>query len=130
VQHPYWNMPPPSEPAPLPSVDSVGEGIMGLLRESVKSQLVSDVPVGILMSGGLDSTLVATLAAQIQPGIQAFTMAFDEPTFDESHRARLVAEGIGRRHHMEVCRAGDVIDLLPRLGSILDEPLADASILP
>jgi asparagine synthase (glutamine-hydrolysing) len=103
---------------------------MGLLRESVKGQLVSDVPVGILMSGGLDSTLVATLAAQIQPGIQAFTMAFDEPTFDESHRARLVAERIGCRHHIEVCRASDVIDLLPRLGAILDEPLADASILP
>jgi len=130
IQQAYWDMPPAEEPPTPPSVDSVGKEFLTLLRKSVKSQLVSDVPAGVLMSGGLDSTLVATFAAEAQPGIQAFTMAFEEPSFDESRRAKLVAERIGCRHQIEVCRAGDMIGLLPRVVSILDEPMADASILP
>lgn len=130
VQRQYWNIPMPAEPHPLPSMDAVGEELLGLLRKSVKAQLVANVPVGVLMSGGIDSTLVAALAAEAQPGIQAFTMAFEDPSFDESQRARLVAERIGCEHHVEVCRAESMLEMLPKIIGILDEPLGDASILP
>jgi len=126
----YWDIPKPPAFASPPSMDSLGEELLALLRASVKAQLISNVPVGVLMSGGIDSTLVATLAAEAQPGLKAFTMAFDEPTFDESRRARLVAERIGCEHHVEVCRADNMIDLLPGISAIMDEPLGDASILP
>jgi len=130
VQRQYWDIPMPVEPDKLPPVDAVGEELLGLLRKSVKAQLISNVPVGVLMSGGIDSTLVATLAAEEQPGIQTFTMAFEEPSYDESHLARLVAQRIGCKHHIEVCRADSMVEMLPKIIGILDEPFADASILP
>lgn len=126
----YWDIPAPANTRPLPAMASVGKELLELLRASVKAQLVGNVPVGVLMSGGIDSTLVAALAAEANPGIQAFTMAFEEPTFDESKQAQRVAQRIGCRHHIEVCREGDLLDVLPNITALLDEPLADASILP
>jgi len=130
IQRQYWDIPMPTEPARLPPVDAVGDELLGLLRKSVKAQLISNVPVGVLMSGGIDSTLVAALAAEAQPGIQTFTMAFDEPSYDESQLARLVAERIGCEHHVEVCRTDSMVEMLPKIIGILDEPFADGSILP
>jgi len=130
AQHQYWDIPRPPNQRSLTPMADLGEEFLGLLRSSVQAQLGSDVPVGVLMSGGLDSTLVATFAAEAQPGIKTFTLAFDDPTFDESRQARLVAERIGSDHHIEVCRARDMIDCLPNITAILDEPLADASLLP
>jgi asparagine synthase (glutamine-hydrolysing) len=101
-----------------------------MLRKSVVAQLVSDVPVGILLSGGIDSTLVAALAAEAHPHIQTFTMSFDEESYDESRSARLVADRIGSDHHVEVCRSDSMRDVIPQVMNFMDEPLADASILP
>jgi asparagine synthase (glutamine-hydrolysing) len=125
----YWDIPAPSKHEFLPPVDFADEQFVSLLRASVRAQLASDVPIGVLLSGGLDSTLVATFAAECLPGIPAFTMAFEDPTFDESRQASLLARRIGCDHHVEVCRGADMRDLLPEVLVTMDEPLADASIL-
>ena len=100
------------------------------LRDSVRAHLVSDVPVGVLLSGGVDSATLAALAAQ-ESGerLRTFTIGFRERSFDELERARLVAERYDTDHH-ELVVDPDVEDVLTRLAEVFDEPLADSSALP
>jgi asparagine synthase (glutamine-hydrolysing) len=107
------------------------EQFLKLLRGSVRRQLISDVPLGVFLSGGLDSSMVAALMCEVstQP-VNSFTIRFDDPTFDESPHARLVAASLGTVHHEEVLAPGAALELVPQLGKLLDEPMADASILP
>jgi asparagine synthetase B (glutamine-hydrolysing) len=107
---------------------AVGE-LRSRLEHAVQSRLVADVPLGVFLSGGIDSSVVAALAAR-HGALDTFSIGFDEASFDEREYARSVARHIGSRHHEHVVRAGDMIDLVPRLGSLLDEPIGDASILP
>jgi asparagine synthase (glutamine-hydrolysing) len=99
------------------------------LDDAVASRLVSDVPLGIFLSGGLDSSAVAALAAR-HGALDTFSIGFAEKSFDESNYARDVAQHIGSRHHERIVRASEMADLVPRLPAMLDEPLGDASILP
>ncbi|MGE5688956.1 MAG: asparagine synthase (glutamine-hydrolyzing) [Pseudomonadota bacterium] len=100
------------------------------LRDSVRAHLVSDVPVGVLLSGGVDSGLLAALAAQetAEP-VRTFSIGFEEGSFDETADARLVAERYGTDHHELVLRP-DAARLLPALAEAFDEPFADSSALP
>ena len=101
------------------------------LRDSVRAHLVADVPVGMLLSGGVDSGGVAALAAQQHgPGLQTFTIGFRERSFDELSRARLVARRYATDHHELVVTAADAEALLPRLAQAFDEPRGDATALP
>lgn len=101
------------------------------LRDSVRAHLVADVPVGVLLSGGLDSGGVAALAAQERgPGVPTFTVGFRERSFDELPRARLVARRYATDHHELVVTAADAEALLPRLAQAFDEPRGDATALP
>jgi asparagine synthase (glutamine-hydrolysing) len=96
----------------------------------VRAHLVSDVPVGVLLSGGIDSAALAALAAQESAGqLSTFTIGFEERSFDESPDARLVAERYGTDHHELVLRP-DAALLLPALADAFDEPFADSSALP
>jgi asparagine synthase (glutamine-hydrolysing) len=125
---PYWKL----RPRVSPHVSDYGEAVSlvrAALERAVRSRLISDVPVGIFLSGGLDSSAVAALAAR-DGTLDTFSIGFDESSFDESGYARVVAEHIGSRHHQRVVRAAEMPDLVPRLGSLLDEPMGDASILP
>ncbi len=98
---------------------------------SVRRELVSDVPVGVLLSGGIDSSTIAAFMADAYPGrIDSFSVAFEEPSFDESPYARLVADRFGLRHHELRVTSRMAADLVPRLADILDEPLGDASFIP
>ena len=100
------------------------------LRESVRAHLVSDVPVGVLLSGGVDSATLAALAAtESGERISTFSIGFEERSFDELRQARLVAERYGTDHHELVVRP-DAVDLLPKLVEAFDEPYADSSALP
>ena len=108
--------------------DAVAE-LRSKLRAAVHSRLVSDVPLGVFLSGGLDSSTVAALAAQAGP-VRTFSIGFDEASFDESAYARLVAQHIGSEHHERVVQGSEMPELVPRLGDWLDEPIGDASILP
>jgi asparagine synthase (glutamine-hydrolysing) len=95
------------------------------------SELISDVPVGILLSGGIDSSALALAAAKAYPGtVKTFTAAFEDPSFDESRYARMVAEQIGAEHHEFMVSAEDLLGVIPRLGELIDEPLSDSSFVP
>jgi asparagine synthase (glutamine-hydrolysing) len=99
------------------------------LEAAVRARLVSDVPLGIFLSGGLDSSTIAALAARAG-AIDTFSIGFEEASFDESVHARAVARHIGARHHEHLVRGADMPELVPGLGALLDEPIGDASILP
>jgi asparagine synthase (glutamine-hydrolysing) len=100
------------------------------LRDSVRAHLVADVPVGVLLSGGVDSSALAALAAESGDGrVRTFSIGFEERSFNELDRARLVARRFGTDHHELVVRP-DASELLPRLVDAFDEPFADSSALP
>jgi len=103
-----------------------------LLIDTVGLQMRSDVPVGAYLSGGLDSSLVTTLASRFVSGpIETFTGAFSEgPEFDESPYARLVADAVGARSFVVRPTEADLIDLLPRLVWHMDEPAAGPGLFP
>lgn len=100
------------------------------LRDSMRAHLVSDVPVGVWLSGGVDSGLLAALAAQ-ESGerLQTFSIGFRERSFDELDRARAVAARLGAEHH-EAILGPDAAERLPLIAAAFDEPYADSSALP
>jgi asparagine synthase (glutamine-hydrolysing) len=100
------------------------------LRDSVRAHLVSDVPVGVFLSGGVDSGTLAALAAEETPGqVATFSIGFEEQAFDELELARMVAQRYGTNHHELVLRP-DAVELLPEIVDAFDEPFADSSALP
>jgi asparagine synthase (glutamine-hydrolysing) len=100
------------------------------LRDSVRAHLVADVPVGVLLSGGIDSSLLTALAAQ-EAGerVSTFSIGFKERSFDELDLARQVAGLYGTDHH-ELVVEPDAAELLPKIVAAFDEPFADSSALP
>ena len=126
----YWQLPPAGEVNGA-GPESLADELAALLLDSVRRQLVADVPVGVLLSGGLDSSLVAAMATGVAPGkVRTFTISFPGfGTFDEAPYARLVANHLGTEH-VELEAAPTDIDLLPTLARQYDEPLADSSMLP
>src|SRR5438309_10101711 len=126
-----------ARPAPAPAGELRGddeaelvEELRARLRDSVRAHLVSDVPVGVLLSGGVDSATLAALAAEesTEP-LRTFSIGFEERSFDELADARLVAERYGTEHRELVLRP-DAALLLPALADAFDEPFADSSALP
>ncbi len=112
------------------SEDALAEELRGRLRDSVRAHLVADVPVGVLLSGGVDSSLLAALAAEESAEqLRTFSIGFEESSFDERADARRVAERYGTRHRELVLRP-DAALLLPALAEAFDEPFADSSALP
>jgi asparagine synthase (glutamine-hydrolysing) len=106
------------------------EELRARLRDSVRAHLLSDVPVGVLLSGGVDSAALAALAAQeSSDAIHTFTIGFEERSFDERGDARRVAERYGTNHHELLVRPDPTV-LLPALAEAFDEPFADSSALP
>jgi asparagine synthase (glutamine-hydrolysing) len=106
------------------------EELRARLRDSVRAHLLSDVPVGVLLSGGVDSAALAALAAQETPEpVHTFTIGFAERSFDERADARLVAERYGTEHHELLVRPEPEL-LLRALAEAFDEPFADSSALP
>lgn len=101
-----------------------------LLEDAVRRRLLSDVPLGVFLSGGLDSSSVAYYAAKHHRHIQTFSIAFEDPTYDESGYARRVAQHLHTRHHEWVVRADDLLSALQHGAALIDEPLGDASIIP
>ena len=125
----YWR-PRPSADAPETTQDAE-ESLTGLLRDSLRMQLRSDVPVGALLSGGLDSGLMVALAAeQSSSRLNTFTVNFEGAGVDEGPLAAMVAERYGTNHTELSVAAGDVARHLPALAWHAEEPLFDAALLP
>jgi asparagine synthase (glutamine-hydrolysing) len=127
----YWDIPLFDDNLGYKREDDYQEELLYRLEESVRLRLVSDVPVGIFLSGGIDSSTVAAFANKHHGSpIVAFTIAFDDKSFDESAYATRVGRTLGVDHRMETFNSGKMCEILPRVVDAMDEPLADASILP
>jgi asparagine synthase (glutamine-hydrolysing) len=111
-------------------IDGECERLLSVLRESVRKELISDVPLGVFLSGGIDSSAVAAMMTQLGGEVKSFSVGFADRSFDESAQARLVAKHLGTEHHEVTLEPGMLLDLVPRLPDLLDEPLGDASIIP
>ena len=108
------------------------EKVIDLLRESVEKRLLSDVPLGVFLSGGIDSSALVSLMSEIVPSrnIKTFSIGFKEASFDETTYAEQVARIYRTDHHHKVLSADTMLNILPDLVGKLDEPFADASIIP
>lgn len=106
------------------------EQLRELVRDAVRLRLISDVPLGVFLSGGVDSTATAAFAAQFSPKIKSFCIGFDEPSFDESEYARRAAAAIGTSHNEDRLSLNTAVTLIPEIFERLDEPLSDPSVLP
>ncbi|HSS61167.1 MAG TPA: asparagine synthase (glutamine-hydrolyzing) [Candidatus Limnocylindrales bacterium] len=111
-------------------VDEECEELRSVLRESVRKELISDVPLGVFLSGGIDSSAVAAMMTQLGGEVKSFSVGFAERSFDESAYAREVARHLGTEHHELMLEPQAMLDLVPKLPALLDEPLGDASIIP
>jgi asparagine synthase (glutamine-hydrolysing) len=115
---------------PLGREERISDGQLAeLIERSVESRLVADVPVGVFLSGGLDSSIVAAIAAKKQPNIATFSIGFNSSSHDESPFAKLVAGSIGSDHHL-VFDEQSFRSLLPEVVTALDEPVGDQAMLP
>ena len=113
------------------STAEIGERCLHGLRESVKIHLRSDVPLGVLLSGGLDSSALVALIHEAGYGpIKTFTLGFHDTSFDESTYAEQVARHLGSEHYELFFREEEINELIPTLFAFMDEPLGDASIVP
>lgn len=133
TERPYWKI----GDVPIAAEGETGDPMARVeeyeqrARESLRYRLISDVPVGSLLSGGVDSSLATALSRrESNAGMPAFTMGFEETDADESGFAAEVANHLGGDHVIFKIRAGDVINIWDRLWRIYDEPFADSSAMP
>jgi len=125
----YWELPEYGTRTVVSEQDCLGD-LEQRLSEAVRFRLVSDVPIGLLLSGGVDSSIVAALMARESSSrIKTFSIGFGSPRFDESHHARAVAEHFGTEHHEFVVKP-DLQGVLDYLTRMLEEPFGDSSTLP
>ena len=126
----YWDAPIEDYPISDRTEGQYIDELEALINRAVQSRLVADVPVGLFVSGGLDSGLVAAMAARAKSNLECFSIGFEEPSFDESRYARQIASFLGLHHHLKIFNGSEMLALVERLPAIIDEPLADPSILP
>jgi asparagine synthase (glutamine-hydrolysing) len=124
----YWR--PRFTPKLALGMDEAKERLRAALAESIRIRLRSDVPLGVFLSGGVDSSTIAALARQLVPELRTYAIGFEEPSFDESSHARSVARHLGTKHTEEVVSEKVLLETLPAVLEHQEEPLADASILP
>ena len=116
--------------APARSLADHCEELRAVLRESVRKELISDVPLGVFLSGGIDSSAVTAMMCGLGRDVQSFSVGFAEHSFDEAPYARQVAGYLGTEHRELTLEPAMLLGLIPRLPDLLDEPLGDASIIP
>jgi asparagine synthase (glutamine-hydrolysing) len=129
-QRRYWRLPVAIDQTPMTLADRVGE-VRERLRTAVRSHLMSDVPLGVFLSGGLDSSGIAALmASMVAEPIRTFAVGFAEPGANELEYARLLARSVGAEHHEVVVSPNEFFTALPRLIWHEDEPMAFPSSVP
>lgn len=101
-----------------------------LFTSSINMQSIADVPLGVFLSGGLDSSLVTYYLKNVSKKINTFSISFEEKSFDEGEFAQSVAKYLGTSHHQDLFGVKDIFDILPKINKLLDEPLADPSLIP
>jgi asparagine synthase (glutamine-hydrolysing) len=127
---PYWRLSYKTR-EPVPTEDEAAEHLKELLAESVRMRLVSDVPLGVLLSGGVDSSTVAAMAVRASgEAVKTFSISFAESSYDESAYARAVAKFLATDHHEERLSVDLAANLVSEIGAWMDEPLSDPSLVP
>ncbi len=101
-----------------------------LLSSAFNYRMVADVPVGVFLSGGYDSSAVAAILSKNVTNLNTFTIGFDDKAFDESPHAKIVARHLGTNHHEYFCTTKEAMDILPDIPEIYDEPFGDSSAIP
>jgi len=110
--------------------ESINE-LENLLKQSIRGQLISDVPVGCFLSGGIDSSLIAALMSkETKRKIQTFTIGFEDKDFNEAHLAKMVANEISSDHHELYIDNNTLMELIPEIPKVYSEPFGDSSQLP
>ncbi|MDO5536288.1 MAG: asparagine synthase (glutamine-hydrolyzing) [Desulfovibrionaceae bacterium] len=125
----YWELP-LCGTAPVDETEACEE-LNRLMRTAVRRRMISDVPLGVFLSGGIDSSIVTGLMAEISDTpVQSFSIGFHEASYDESRYAHIVAEAFSTHHEERVLNADECADMLPQIVSSMDVPMADASVAP
>ena len=125
----YWDIPPP-RPDDDRGVEELTDELQQLLIDAVSEQLVADVPLAVLLSGGVDSSLVTAIAARASRNVRTFTVTLpDHPQFDERRFARTVADHL-HTEHVELPLDRSSVNLIDTLAAQYDEPIADSSMIP
>ncbi|MHC1706162.1 MAG: asparagine synthase (glutamine-hydrolyzing) [Bacteroidales bacterium] len=129
--HEYWNLDAAVHSTTLKDETIAIEELKRLMHSSVSYRLICDVPFGVFLSGGIDSSLVTAVAREIYPGkLKTFSIGFSESTHDESHYAAKVAQYLGTEHHQFRVSDQEAIDLTDQSVELFDQPFADSSALP
>lgn len=113
----------------IPFEDAIGKTDQ-LLHDAVRKRLIADVPVGSFLSGGIDSSLVTTIAAKFHPGIETFSVVYSDKRFDESEYVKMVGSRLPIKYNLFNFKDNDALPLLHEILPLMDEPMADASLLP
>ncbi len=129
--YPFWNLALKIKKEKITNEKMAKEKLNGLLCDSVEKQLISDVPIGTFLSGGVDSSLVTAIASKVSSKkINTFSIAIDDGKFNESKYARSVAENLKTHHHEFSVKENEVMEMIHDLLPVYDEPFADSSALP
>lgn len=127
---PYWRLSYRTR-EPVPTEEEAAGHLRELLQDSVRMRLVSDVPLGVLLSGGVDSSTIAALAVRSSSeAVKTFSISFAESAYDESRYARAVAKFLGTDHYEERLSVDLAANLVGEIGSWMDEPFSDPSLVP
>ena len=127
----YWSAEDHYLQKPISDHGSAFSRFRDIAFAAVNDQMVSDVPLGTFLSGGIDSSLVTAIASKVSSQkVRSFTIGFEEKRFDESGHAAAVAKHLGTEHHTFHVAVDDVLDLIPSLLEVYDEPFADSSAFP
>lgn len=126
----YYDLKPVALKTAIPTYNEAKKNILQLLTKSVERRLITDVPLGAFLSGGLDSSIIVALAAQLKPDLETFSVGFsDQPHYDERRFAAAVAKKYNTRHHEIVLKSSDLFNVLFDVLDEIDEPFADSSAL-
>ena len=128
----YWDITFPARPQRPPGIPEAAERLRALLSESAGMRLMSDVPLGVFLSGGIDSSAVVAAMRDHRdgPDVLSFSIGFDDPSFDETVHAKTVAQLFRTSHRHKTLTPSVMLDKIPGIMSRLDEPLADGSLIP
>ena len=125
----YWNL--KNVQIKSISYEDAKKELHDLLKDAVRIRLQSDVPIGSFLSGGIDSSLISSIAAKVSSTqINTFSIGFDNPAYDESKTAEQFASILKSNHKTTICQPSDIMELIPKLIEVFDEPFADSSALP
>ena len=122
----YWRLKVPAEPAKM-DVQEAADELRVMLRESVRDQLVADVPVGCFLSGGIDSSVVVAVAASLKTELETFTIGFEDEQYDEAPYARTIARHFQTRENCKTLSRLETHEMLEKLKTWYDEPFSDTS---